>query len=176
VGGGGGAAGAVAVVGDAVRRDEAVVGEKVMLCETVGVGVGWRDVTAMAMMPPRHNAKTPPDKVNTFRLVLQGCFCGASCSIRPSLRTAGRCSPRSVNQQARIATRQLLRRERPSGFPGGCGQHSRQRRELHLVHQRRRAQAVRPPADETWFYPGHGKDSTLGTERPAIPEWRARGW
>ena len=29
--------------------------------------------------------------------------------------------------------------------------------------------------DDTWFYPGHGKDSTLGTERPAIPEWRARG-
>ena len=28
----------------------------------------------------------------------------------------------------------------------------------------------------TWFYPGHGKDSTLGAERPAIPEWRARGW
>jgi glyoxylase-like metal-dependent hydrolase (beta-lactamase superfamily II) len=30
--------------------------------------------------------------------------------------------------------------------------------------------------DQTWFYPGHGKDSTLGTERPSIPEWRARGW
>lgn len=30
--------------------------------------------------------------------------------------------------------------------------------------------------DDTWFYPGHGNDSTLGTERPAIPEWRARGW
>jgi glyoxylase-like metal-dependent hydrolase (beta-lactamase superfamily II) len=30
--------------------------------------------------------------------------------------------------------------------------------------------------DDTWFYPGHGKDSTLGTERPQIPEWRARGW
>ncbi len=30
--------------------------------------------------------------------------------------------------------------------------------------------------DETWFYPGHGKDSTLGKERAAIPEWRARGW
>ncbi|GAA5191860.1 MBL fold metallo-hydrolase [Rugosimonospora acidiphila] len=30
--------------------------------------------------------------------------------------------------------------------------------------------------DETWFYPGHGKDSTLGTERAAVPEWRARGW
>ena len=30
--------------------------------------------------------------------------------------------------------------------------------------------------DETWFYPGHGKDSTLGAERPSIEEWRARGW
>ncbi len=30
--------------------------------------------------------------------------------------------------------------------------------------------------DDTWFYPGHGKDSTLGAERPAIPQWRARGW
>ncbi|MDP3889973.1 MBL fold metallo-hydrolase [Nocardioides sp.] len=30
--------------------------------------------------------------------------------------------------------------------------------------------------DETWFYPGHGDDSTLGAERPQLPEWRARGW
>jgi glyoxylase-like metal-dependent hydrolase (beta-lactamase superfamily II) len=30
--------------------------------------------------------------------------------------------------------------------------------------------------DETWIYPGHGNDSTLGDERPHLPEWRARGW
>jgi glyoxylase-like metal-dependent hydrolase (beta-lactamase superfamily II) len=30
--------------------------------------------------------------------------------------------------------------------------------------------------DDTWFYPGHGNDGTLGAERPSIPEWRARGW
>ena len=30
--------------------------------------------------------------------------------------------------------------------------------------------------DETWFYPGHGDDSTLGAERASIPQWRARGW
>jgi glyoxylase-like metal-dependent hydrolase (beta-lactamase superfamily II) len=30
--------------------------------------------------------------------------------------------------------------------------------------------------DETWVYPGHGRDTTLGNERPSIPEWRARGW
>jgi glyoxylase-like metal-dependent hydrolase (beta-lactamase superfamily II) len=30
--------------------------------------------------------------------------------------------------------------------------------------------------DETWVYPGHGSDTTLGAERPSLPEWRARGW
>jgi len=30
--------------------------------------------------------------------------------------------------------------------------------------------------DDTWFYPGHGDDSTLGAERGAIPEWLARRW
>jgi glyoxylase-like metal-dependent hydrolase (beta-lactamase superfamily II) len=30
--------------------------------------------------------------------------------------------------------------------------------------------------DETWVYPGHGADTTLGNERPSLPEWRARGW
>ncbi|MCU1661411.1 MAG: beta-lactamase domain protein [Pseudonocardia sp.] len=30
--------------------------------------------------------------------------------------------------------------------------------------------------DETWVYPGHGDDTTLGTERPSLPEWKARGW
>jgi glyoxylase-like metal-dependent hydrolase (beta-lactamase superfamily II) len=30
--------------------------------------------------------------------------------------------------------------------------------------------------DDTWFYPGHGDDSTLGAERPKLDEWRARGW
>ncbi|HTZ44550.1 MAG TPA: MBL fold metallo-hydrolase [Jatrophihabitans sp.] len=30
--------------------------------------------------------------------------------------------------------------------------------------------------DETWFYPGHGDDSTLGAERPHLAEWRERGW
>ncbi|MGA6165114.1 MBL fold metallo-hydrolase [Amycolatopsis magusensis] len=30
--------------------------------------------------------------------------------------------------------------------------------------------------DETWFYPGHGDDSTLGEQRPHLEDWRARGW
>jgi len=30
--------------------------------------------------------------------------------------------------------------------------------------------------DDTWVYPGHGADTTLGTERPHLGEWRTRGW
>jgi glyoxylase-like metal-dependent hydrolase (beta-lactamase superfamily II) len=30
--------------------------------------------------------------------------------------------------------------------------------------------------DDTWIYPGHGDDTTLGRERPHLAEWRARGW
>jgi glyoxylase-like metal-dependent hydrolase (beta-lactamase superfamily II) len=33
-----------------------------------------------------------------------------------------------------------------------------------------------PLPDATWVYPGHGKDTTLGVERPHVEEWRARGW
>jgi glyoxylase-like metal-dependent hydrolase (beta-lactamase superfamily II) len=30
--------------------------------------------------------------------------------------------------------------------------------------------------DPTGVYPGHGDDTTIGTERPSIEEWRGRGW
>ncbi|ETA05297.1 MULTISPECIES: MBL fold metallo-hydrolase [Gordonia] len=30
--------------------------------------------------------------------------------------------------------------------------------------------------DSTVVYPGHGKDTTLGAERPSLQEWRERGW
>lgn len=31
-------------------------------------------------------------------------------------------------------------------------------------------------SDETWIYPGHGSDTTLGAERPALASWKERGW
>lgn len=30
--------------------------------------------------------------------------------------------------------------------------------------------------DDTWVYPGHGADTTLGRERPHLGEWWDRGW
>lgn len=30
--------------------------------------------------------------------------------------------------------------------------------------------------DDTWVYPGHGRDTRLGLERPHLVAWRERGW
>jgi glyoxylase-like metal-dependent hydrolase (beta-lactamase superfamily II) len=61
-------------------------------------------------------------------------------------------------------------------FPGGVGGTSNDpERFTSLMNDVERKLFDRLP-DETWFYPGHGKDSTLGAERPSLPEWRARGW
>lgn len=30
--------------------------------------------------------------------------------------------------------------------------------------------------EETYVYPGHGKDTTIGTEKPHLQEWKDRGW
>lgn len=30
--------------------------------------------------------------------------------------------------------------------------------------------------DDTVVYPGHGRDTTIGAERPHLEEWKARGW
>jgi glyoxylase-like metal-dependent hydrolase (beta-lactamase superfamily II) len=60
-------------------------------------------------------------------------------------------------------------------FPGGVGKTSSPADFASLVDDvEQRIFAVLP--DDTWFYPGHGDDSTLGTERPQLAAWRARGW
>ena len=60
-------------------------------------------------------------------------------------------------------------------FPGGPGRTTNPT-EFDSLMTDLETKVFGPLPDETWFYPGHGRDSTLGKERPAIPEWRARGW
>jgi glyoxylase-like metal-dependent hydrolase (beta-lactamase superfamily II) len=61
-------------------------------------------------------------------------------------------------------------------FPGGVGntQGDPERFQQLIGDVSERIFAALP--DETWFYPGHGNDSTLGVERPHLDEWRERGW
>jgi len=60
-------------------------------------------------------------------------------------------------------------------FPGGVGRTTSPEDFSHLFGDVRDKVFDRLP-DETWVYPGHGDDTTLGAERPHLPEWRARGW
>ena len=60
-------------------------------------------------------------------------------------------------------------------FPGGVGKTWSPEDFTSLVDDVSRKLFDRLP-DETWFYPGHGNDSTLGVERPHVDEWRERGW
>ncbi|MDB1088508.1 MBL fold metallo-hydrolase [Streptomyces sp. ACA25] len=61
-------------------------------------------------------------------------------------------------------------------FPGGVGNTFGDTdafgRLLHDVETKLFAELP----DETWVYPGHGADTTLGAERPHLAEWRERGW
>jgi len=59
-------------------------------------------------------------------------------------------------------------------FPGGPGRTTNPRDFTSLMDDLEAR--IFPLPDDTWFYPGHGNDSTLGAERPHLEEWRARGW
>jgi glyoxylase-like metal-dependent hydrolase (beta-lactamase superfamily II) len=60
-------------------------------------------------------------------------------------------------------------------FPGGPGRTTTPEAFNSLMSGLEERVFGRLP-DETWIYPGHGNDTTLGAERPHLAEWRARGW
>ena len=60
-------------------------------------------------------------------------------------------------------------------FPGGPGKTGNPRDFTSLMDDLE-AKVFGPLPDETWVYPGHGDDTTLGAERPHLKEWRDRGW
>lgn len=60
-------------------------------------------------------------------------------------------------------------------FPGGVGR-TWSPDDFHQLIDGVESTLFAPLPDDTWVYPGHGPDTTLGAERPALPQWRARGW
>lgn len=60
-------------------------------------------------------------------------------------------------------------------FPGGVGKTSTPE-EFDSLLSGIVDRIFEPLPDETWVYPGHGGDTTVGTERPHLAEWRERGW
>lgn len=61
-------------------------------------------------------------------------------------------------------------------FPGGPGNTFGDRGNHRRIMDGLESQVFDRLPDETWVYPGHGDDTTLGAERPDLAEWRERGW
>ncbi|MEI8412008.1 MULTISPECIES: MBL fold metallo-hydrolase [unclassified Kribbella] len=61
-------------------------------------------------------------------------------------------------------------------FPGGVGNTQGDAERFTSLINDVEAKLFNALPDETWVYPGHGSDTTLGKERPNLPDWRARGW
>jgi glyoxylase-like metal-dependent hydrolase (beta-lactamase superfamily II) len=61
-------------------------------------------------------------------------------------------------------------------FPGGVGNTKNPGQSFDSLYADVVSRVFDVYADDTWVYPGHGSDTTLGAERPHLAEWRARGW
>ena len=61
-------------------------------------------------------------------------------------------------------------------FPGGVGNTKNEGQSFTSLIDDVTTRVFDVYDDDTWVYPGHGDDTTLGTERPHLQEWRDRGW
>lgn len=61
-------------------------------------------------------------------------------------------------------------------FPGGVGNTFGDKAAFAQLIDEVETKVFDRLPDDTWFYPGHGDDSTIGAERPHLEGWRARGW
>ncbi|MEV4748336.1 MBL fold metallo-hydrolase [Streptosporangium sp. NPDC049248] len=61
-------------------------------------------------------------------------------------------------------------------FPGGVGNTNKDPERFARLFADVSERIFDRLPNDTWVYPGHGKDTTLGAERPHLPEWRERGW
>jgi glyoxylase-like metal-dependent hydrolase (beta-lactamase superfamily II) len=61
-------------------------------------------------------------------------------------------------------------------FPGGVGNTQKDPERFRSLYDGVVSKIFGRLPDATWVYPGHGKDTTLGAERPHLAEWRQRGW
>ncbi len=61
-------------------------------------------------------------------------------------------------------------------FPGGVGNTWEDPERFATLYRDVVSKFFDQYPDDTWVYPGHGADTTLGAERPHLEAWRERGW
>lgn len=61
-------------------------------------------------------------------------------------------------------------------FPGGIGNTGNDPERFESLYNDVVERIFNRFNDDAIVHPGHGKPTTLGAERPSLPEWRSRGW
>jgi glyoxylase-like metal-dependent hydrolase (beta-lactamase superfamily II) len=60
-------------------------------------------------------------------------------------------------------------------FPGGPGNTHGDKQRFDEIIEHIEAKLLTLP-DDTDVLPGHGNPTTIGAEKPSLPDWKARGW
>jgi len=98
----------------------------------------------------------------------------------------GRCQVRAIHLVGHTPGSIALLYDDPQGhahlftgdclFPGGIGNTQQDAQRFATLLDGVETRLFDALPDDTWVYPGHGYDTTLGAERPFLGEWRERGW
>jgi glyoxylase-like metal-dependent hydrolase (beta-lactamase superfamily II) len=125
-------------------------------------------------MTAAHALDAPGIPVPTDRLLLDG-----------DLIEVGTCSLEAIHLVGHTPGSIALLYDDPEGqphlitgdclFPGGLGK-TTEPADFESLYAGVVGKLFGRLPDETWVYPGHGWDTTIGAERPSLAEWRDRGW
>jgi glyoxylase-like metal-dependent hydrolase (beta-lactamase superfamily II) len=135
-----------------------------------------------------------PDLVEAFQpRTHAGADDADALPVRPEVRlaqgdaiTVGRCRLDVLHLRGHTPGSVALAYADPSGhthlftgdslFPGGVGNTKNPGQSFEALIEDVTTRVFDVHDDDTWVYPGHGGDTTLGVERPHLQEWRERGW
>jgi glyoxylase-like metal-dependent hydrolase (beta-lactamase superfamily II) len=135
-----------------------------------------------------------PDLVEAFQpRTYAGADDADALPVRPEVRlaqgdaiTVGRCRLDVLHLRGHTPGSVALAYADPSGhthlftgdslFPGGVGNTKNPGQSFEALIEDVTTRVFDVHDDDTWVYPGHGGDTTLGVERPHLQEWRERGW
>jgi glyoxylase-like metal-dependent hydrolase (beta-lactamase superfamily II) len=146
----------------------------------------WDHVRALAEVSGRHAAATVAGSVDApaipeqeggapiTRPVEHGDFLYFDGFVLEVVHLRGH-TPGSIAYVLRDASGTTVIFSGDSLFPGGPGK-TWSAEDFQSLMADLRARIFDEFDDETLVLPGHGASTTLGAERPQIPEWLARGW
>lgn len=130
-------------------------------------GIDAEGVDPAAMRPLHHGETLQVGRLELEVVALRGHTEGSVALVyrEPDAVAA----PGTVPGRAHVFTGDSL-------FPGGLGSTNHDPARFAQLYEDVTTRLFDALPDDTWVYPGHGRDTTLGAERGQLAQWRERGW